>query len=149
MKLKLKLILGLGLLACAGLLAAFAVASPTGAVTGTTTDSTTSSTTSTTAAGPGKGKHGDKPPKAKDTPPKPDACRHLDLKGSDGSGSVTFTVVKAGRQNASLVGQQVTLTIPAGSALKANVCMDAAGALTLRDLKVQKPRPTPPAPPAP
>jgi hypothetical protein len=147
---KLKLILGLGLLACAGLLAAFAVAPPTGADTGTTTDSTTSSTTSTstttTATGAGKGKHGDKPPKAKDKPPKPDACRHLDLKGSDGSGSVTFTVVKAGHQSSALVGQQVTLTIPAGSALKANVCMDAAGALTLRDLKVQKPRLTPPAP---
>jgi hypothetical protein len=140
-----KLILGLTLLACAGLAAAFAVASPTGADTGTTTNLTTSSTTSTTGhAKKGekgeRGKRGENGPRGKLA--KANACRHVDLRGSDGSGSVTFTVTKAGHQSSALVGQQVTLTIPAGSALKAKACTDAAGALTLRDLKVEK------APPA-
>ena len=44
---------------------------------------------------------------------------------------------RASRGGSSLVGKQVTLTLPAGAKLSANACLDASGALTLRELHVE------------
>jgi hypothetical protein len=127
---KLKLLLGI--LFVVGVAAALAVAAPTRADSGGTT--TTVGTTTTTGDrhkgkkdddNDGDQKRGDKP-----------TCRKVELKGSNGSGSVALTVGKANHGGSSLVGKQVTLTIPAGATLKANACIDAAGALTLRELHV-------------
>lgn len=77
-------------------------------------------------------------------PPKP-KCNQVELKGSATGGTVSFMVTKANPRGRSLVGTQVTLTIPAGAKVKAKACTTAgSSALTLRDLHVD----VPPAPPA-
>jgi hypothetical protein len=132
-----KLKLMVALLALAGLAAALALASPTRAGDGTTT------TGGPTAAGDqhgnkaghdakkddhakGKGEHGQS------------SCQNVELKGAAGSGTVSFTVSRSEHKSSSLVGKQVTVTIPAGSALSVQACRDASGALTLRGLHVGK-----------
>jgi hypothetical protein len=98
----------------AGLVASLAPASttkqpkPTGTTTGTTTT----------------------------TAPRP-KCEQVELKGNATAGSVTFTVVKANRRGSSLVGQAVTLVVPAGAKVKAKACTAAGGALTLRNVHVK------------
>lgn len=128
-----KLKLMLAALALAGLAAALALAAPTRAGDGT---GTTGTTTTSTGEHHGKGDDGDKQHGKS-------SCKHVELKGSNASGSVAFTVTKSNKSGSSLVGRQVTLTIPAGSSLNANACIDATGALTLRGLEVR----TPHAPP--
>jgi hypothetical protein len=130
-----KLKLMVALLALAGLAAALALASPTRAGDGTTT------TGGPTAAGDqhgntvgheakkgehakGKGEHGKS------------SCQNVELKGAAGSGTVSFTVSRTEHKSSSLAGKQVTVTIPAGSALSVQACRDASGALTLRGLHV-------------
>jgi hypothetical protein len=125
---KLKVLLGM--LFVAGVAAALAVAAPTRADSGTTT--TTASTTTTSEKHHGKKDDGDKEHKQGAKP----KCRKVELKGSNGSGTIALTVTRANHGGASLVGKQVTLTIPAGATVKANACLDAAGALTLRELHV-------------
>ena len=136
----------LALLALAGLAAALAIASPTRAGDGTTTGGVTT-TGGPTGAGEqhgnkaghdakkddhakGKGEHGQS------------SCQNVELKGAAGSGTVSFTVSRAEHKSSSLVGKQVTLTIPAGSALSVQACKDSSGALTLRELHVGKARAT-------
>jgi hypothetical protein len=63
-------------------------------------------------------------------------CQQVELKGKDGTGSVSFTVSKANKRGRSLVGTSVTLTVPAGAKIKAKACSDG-GTLTLRDLHVK------------
>ena len=63
-------------------------------------------------------------------------CEQVELKGKDGTGSVSFTVSKANKRGRSLVGTSVTLTVPAGAKIKAKACSDG-GTLTLRDLHVK------------
>ena len=58
------------------------------------------------------------------------------MKGSNATGTIALTVSRASHGGASLVGKQVTLTFPAGAKLSANACLDASGALTLRELHV-------------
>lgn len=131
-----KMKLMLGLVALAGLAAAFAIASPSQAngghhgKGGTTTGATTGTTTGTTT---GEHHHGSS------------SCQRVQLAGSNGSGSVAFTVSRANHNGASLVGKQVTLTVPAGSSVGATACLDAAGTLTLRGLVIRQPKPTPAA----
>ena len=50
-------------------------------------------------------------------------------------------VTKANSKGSSLVGKQVTLTVPAGSTVGATACVDSAGVLTLRSLVVKRPAP--------
>ena len=64
-------------------------------------------------------------------------CQQVELKGKDGTGSVSFAVVKANKRGRSLVGTSVTLSIPAGAKVKAKACTGEGGALTLRDLHVK------------
>jgi hypothetical protein len=122
----------LGILFVVGVAAALAVAAPTRADSGGTT---TTVGTTTTAGDHNKGKKDDDNDGEQKTADKP-KCQKVELKGSNGSGSVALTVGKANRGGSSLVGKQVTLTIPAGATLKANACMDADGTLTLRELHV-------------
>jgi hypothetical protein len=61
----------------------------------------------------------------------------VELQGSNGAGSVTFTVTKANKKGSALVGKSVALTIAAGSTVHANACIDAAGALTLKELELK------------
>ena len=68
-------------------------------------------------------------------------CQQVELKGKDGTGSVSFAVVKANKRGRSLVGTSVTLSIPAGAKVRAKACTGEGGALTLRDLHV-KAKPT-------
>jgi hypothetical protein len=63
-------------------------------------------------------------------------CQQVELKGKDGTGSVSFTVSKANKRGRNLVGTSVTLTVPAGAKIKAKACSDG-GTLTLRDLHVK------------
>jgi hypothetical protein len=120
-------------LCVAGFAASFAFADnpPTGGTTTgvTSTTTTTTSTTTTKVGDAGKGKdngnHGDKT-----------GCSRIELKGSKGSGSLSFTVDKANKKGSALNGQPVTLTIPADASIKANVCLDASGNMTLQELKV-------------
>jgi len=116
---KLKVLLGL--LFVAGVAAALAVAAPTRADGGTTG-------TTTTTSGKLDKEHtnGDKP-----------KCQKVALKGSNGTGTIALTVSRASHGGSSLVGKQVTLTLPAGAKLSANACLDASGALTLRELHVE------------
>ncbi|HVN62230.1 MAG TPA: hypothetical protein VMT59_13275 [Gaiellaceae bacterium] len=124
---KMKLILGV--LALAGLAAAFAIASPSQANGGhhgkgwSTTGTSTGAWTGTTTGG----HHGNS------------SCQRVELRGTNGSGSVALTVAKASSSGSLLVGKQVTLTVPAGSTVGATACTDAAGALTLRSLVVKPP----------
>jgi hypothetical protein len=114
-------------LALAGVAAALAFASPTFAGDGTTTGATTTTQ--------GDDHHNGK----KDEHHKSNrTCENVELRGTNGSGSVAFTVAKASHKASSLVGKQVTLTVPAGATLHAKACMDASGALTLRVLKVDE-----------
>ncbi len=105
----------------AGLAASFVVGSSAGIFDGTT------STHATTTAKTGDANEGDKS--------KP-GCQHVELKGSNGSGSVSFTVTRANHRAQDLVGKPVTLTLSTGSTVSANACRDAAGKLTVRNLKV-------------
>jgi hypothetical protein len=121
---KLKVLLAA--LLVAGFAASFALAGGTGGAD-TTTGATTSTSTSTTTTGKGKGeeKKADKP-----------KCQKVELQGSDGTGSVTFTVKKASKKGAALKGKPATLTLATGSNVKATACLDAAGVLTLQHLEV-------------
>jgi heme-binding NEAT domain protein len=67
-------------------------------------------------------------------------CQQVELKGKDGTGSVSFTVLKANKRGRSLVGTSVSLSVPAGAKVKAKAC-SAGGTLTLRDLHVS-PKPS-------
>jgi hypothetical protein len=124
---KLKLLLGI--LFVAGVASALAVAAPTRADSG---GSTTTTVGTTTTRDHHEGKKDDDHEKG-DKP----TCKKVELKGPNGSGTVALTVSRANHGGSSLVGKQVTLTIPAGATLKANACLDAAGALTLRELHVE------------
>jgi len=126
----------LAVLAVAGLASAFAIASPSQANGGhhgkgwSTTGTSTGATTGTTT---GEHHHGNG---------SPSSCQRVELRGTNGSGSVALVVTHASNGGSSLVGKQATLTVPAGSTVGATACVDAAGALTLRSLVV---RPAAPA----
>jgi len=111
----------------AGFAASYAFAGGTRGADTTTGATTTSPATTTTEKGKGKGdeKKADKP-----------KCQKVELQGSDGTGSVTFTVKKASKKGEALKGKPATLTLAAGSNVRAEACLDAAGALTLRHLEV-------------
>jgi hypothetical protein len=103
----------------AGFASSFALAGGTrGAV------DTTTGTTGTTTGATGTS-----------TAPKADKCKKVELKGSNGTGSLTFTVDKASKKSSGLKGTTVTLAISAAR-VQANACVDAAGVLTLRGLQV-------------
>ena len=106
----------------AGFASSFALAGGTRGAVETTTGTTGTTTTGTTDTGT-------------TTTPKAAKCKKVELKGSDGTGSVTFTVDKASRKSAGLKGTSVTLAISAAR-VQANACLDAAGVLTLRGLQV-------------
>src|SRR4051812_42536869 len=126
---KLKVLLGM--LFVAGVAAALAVAAPTRADGGTTGTTTTNSSTTTTGKH-GKGDDKDKEHKTGDKP----KCQKVELKGSNGTGTIALTVSRANHGGSSLVGKQVTLTLPAGAKVSVNACLDASGALTLREFHV-------------
>jgi hypothetical protein len=134
-----KLKLMLAVLALAGLASALALAGPTQAGDGTHA-TTGTTTTGTTTTGTTTGKHHDGDVNEHHGR---SSCQKVELRGSNASGTVAFTVSKASHGGSALVGKQVTLTVPAGSALSATACTDAAGALTLRGLEVKVPH-TPP-----
>jgi hypothetical protein len=102
----------------AGFASSFALAGGTRGAVDTTTGTTGNTTTGAT-----------------DTTPKADKCKKVELKGSNGTGSVTFTVDKASKKSSGLKGTTVTLAISAAR-VQANACVDAAGVLTLRGLEV-------------
>jgi hypothetical protein len=105
----------------AGFASSFALAGGTrGAVDTTTGLSTTGATTTTS----------DKP-----------KCQSVELRGSDGTGSVTFTATKASKRGAAFAGKPVTLAIAAGAKVHATACLDAAGALTLKHLELSAAKP--------
>ena len=87
------------------------------------------------AAAPTSGKPGTS--STTTTTSKKPKCQQVELKGKDGTGSVSFAVVKANKRGRSLVGTSVTLSIPAGAKVKAKACTGDGGALTLRDLHVK------------
>ena len=90
------------------------------------------------AAAPNSGKPG-KPSttgSTTTTTSKKPKCQQVELKGKDGTGSVSFTVLKANKRGRSLVGTSVTLNLPAGAKVKAKAC-STGGTLTLRDLHVK------------
>ena len=87
------------------------------------------------AAAPKSGKPGTS--STTTTTSKKPKCQQVELKGKDGTGSVSFAVVKANKRGRSLVGTSVTLNIPAGAKVKAKACTGDGGALTLRDLHVK------------
>ena len=137
-----KLKLTLALVALAGLAAALALAGPTQAGDGnhgsTTTGATsTGSSTGTTTTGKKDDDGGKHHGNGSST------CQRVELRGTNGSGSVAFTVTQASHGGSGLGGKQVTLTVPAGSAVGATACTDAAGMLTLRSLVVRPPAATP------
>ncbi len=127
----------LAVLALAGLASAFAIASPSQANGGhhgkgwSTTGTSTGTTTGTTT---GEHHHGNG---------STSSCQRVELRGTNGSGSVALTVTNASNGGSSLVGKQATLTVPAGSTVGATACVDAAGALTLRSLVVKPPAAAP------
>ena len=114
-----KLKLFLALVALAGLASALALASPTQAGDGKhgSTTATGTSTGTTTGTTTGKkdddGHHGNS------------SCQRVELRGTNASGSVALMVTKANSKGSSLVGKQVTLTVPAGSTVGATACVDA------------------------
>ena len=55
------------------------------------------------------------------------SCQQVELRGTNGSGSVALMVTKANSKGSSLVGKQVTLTVPAGSTVGATACVDSGG----------------------
>ncbi len=132
-----KLKLFLALVALAGLASALALASPTQAGDGKhgSTTATGTSTGTTTGTTTGKkdddGHHGNS------------SCQRVELRGTNASGSVALMVTKANSKGSTLVGKQVTLTVPANSTVGATACVDAGGALTLRSLVVKPPAPAP------
>jgi hypothetical protein len=101
----------------AGFASSFALAGGTRGAVDTTTGTTGATTTGAT------------------TTPKAPKCKKVELKGSNGTGSVTFTVDKASKKSSGLKGTSVTLAISAAR-VQANACVDAAGVLTLRGLEV-------------
>jgi hypothetical protein len=138
-----KLKLMLAVLALAGLASALALAGPTQAGDGTTGTTTTGTTTTgtTTTGTTTTGKHHDDGDENEHHGNS--SCQKVELQGSNASGTVAFTVSQASHGGSALVGKQVTLTVPAGSALSATACTDAAGALTLRGLEVKVPHTAP------
>lgn len=104
----------------AGLVASLAVAKTPKPKPGTTGQTTTSTT------------HAKKP-----------KCEQVELKADATSGTITFTVTKANRRGRSMVGNTVTLVVPAGAKVKAKACSTTPGALTLRDLHVKVARARP------
>jgi hypothetical protein len=104
----------------AGFASSFALAGGTRGAVETTTGTTGTTTTGATGT---------------TTTPKAAKCKKVELKGSNGTGSVTFTVDKASKKSAGLKGTSVTLAISAAR-VQANACVDAAGVLTLRGLEV-------------
>ena len=136
-----KLKLFLALVALAGLASALALASPTQAgdgkhgsttATGTSTGTTTGTTTGKKKDDDGDRHHGNS------------SCQRVELRGTNASGSVALMVTRANSKGSSLVGKQVTLTVPAGSTVGATACVDSAGVLTLRSLVVKRPVPAVP-----
>jgi hypothetical protein len=127
-----KLKLMLAVLALAGLASALALAGPTQAGDGTTGTTTTGTTTT--------GKHQDG---NENEHHGTSSCQKVELQGSNATGTVAFTVSKANHGGSALVGKLVTLAVPAGSALSATACTDAAGALTLRGLEIKVPHTAP------
>jgi len=107
----------------AGLVASFALASPTKHSKGDTSAQTTTTT---------------EPKK-----PKKPKCEQAELKGTATGASFSLAVTKANKRGKSLVGTTVHLVIPSGAEVKAKVCTIAGGGLTLRDLhvKVKPPKP--------
>ena len=89
------------------------------------------------AASPKPGKPSTSTGSTTTTTSKKPKCQQVELKGKDGTGSVSFTVVKANKRGRSLVGTSVTLSIPAGAKVRAKACTGEGGALTLRDLHVK------------
>jgi hypothetical protein len=69
------------------------------------------------------------------TPDKP-KCKKIELQGSDGAGSITFTVTKSSKKGATPAGTAVTLAV-AGAKVHATACVDAAGAMTFSHLELQ------------
>jgi hypothetical protein len=142
-----KLKLTMALLALAGVAAALAVATPTRADDGpTTTGATTTAGAPTDAgdrrAGKGGGQNGHGKSQGGNA-----MCRPVELRGSAGSGTVTLTVGRSSHAGASLAGKQVTLTIPPGTLLDVEACVDASGAVVMRGLHVGRlhgPGPVPP-----
>ena len=61
-------------------------------------------------------------------------CRKVSLGGAATGGSVAFTATRASKAGKTAVGGAVTLAIPAGARVRATACVDANGALTLRNL---------------
>ena len=81
------------------------------------------------------------------TDPKPPKCPNFDLRGDATAGSITLTVNKANKGGQGLVGQTITVTIPAGAHVHVHACStDGGTTLTLKklDVKVPKPPHTPP-----
>lgn len=118
----------------AGFASSFALAGGTRGAVDTTTGATgatgatgsTGSTGSTGATGAtgtsgATGAHGPK-------------CHKVELQGSNGTGSISFTVDHASKK-AKALGSAVTLAI-AGAKVHATACVDAAGALTLSHLEL-------------
>ncbi len=102
----------------AGFASSFALAGGTKATVDTTTGTTTTGTTSTTTtstATTGTTTTGTTTTGTTTTPPTT-KCKSVELKGSNGSGTVTFTVDKASKRATDLAGKAVTLTIPPGRA---------------------------------
>ena len=86
---------------------------------------------------PGKpGKPGATTTTTTTTTSKKPKCQQVELKGNGGTGSVSFTVLKANKRGRNLVGTSVTLSVPADAKVKAKACSDG-GTLTLRDLHVK------------
>lgn len=120
----------------AGFASSFALAGGTrGAVdtttgtTGTTTTGHTEPTTTThttTGATTTETTH--------TTPDKP-RCHKVELQGSNGTGSVSFTVDHASKRAQALGGTAVTLAFT-GARVHATACVDAAGVLTLSHLEL-------------
>jgi hypothetical protein len=104
----------------AGFASSFALAGGTRGAADTTTGATTTGATT--------------------TPDRP-KCQSVELRGSDGAGTLTFTVTKASKKGSALAGKPVTLAIAAGAKVHASACIDAAGALTLRHLELTAAKP--------
>lgn len=107
-----------------------AVDTTTGTTTGTTSNGTTTGTTTTTHTTTGT----TTTETTHTTPDKP-KCHKVELQGSNGTGSVSFTVDHASKSAKALGGTAVTLAI-AGARVHATACVDAAGALTLSHLEL-------------
>ena len=121
----------------AGFASSFALAGGTRAAVDTTTGTTGTTTTGTTGTTTASGTTtGATTTGTTTTTPAAPKCQKVELKGSNGTGSVTFTVDKSSKKASDLVGKPATLTVPAGAVVQATACRDAAGVLTLRSLEL-------------